>query len=195
MWAFVKSFATYRTIRMAAVISSALTLDSLSAENSTVTVVGTEIGQSDAGNWLVIDGGVYSITGVKPQTDRTLLTLTSPLDAFSRPLELAEQTAKQTVGNFIVQQLTEHWIECTDTAYALPYLTVDNNDCYKLSEYARLMRRSYRVTVRFSDGGDELLCNISTPPIEAHNISFDDGKSQLQNLDYSAYGTAKLTEL
>ena len=41
MWAFVKSFATYRTIRMAAVISSALTLDSLSAENSTVTVVGT----------------------------------------------------------------------------------------------------------------------------------------------------------
>ena len=78
MWAFVKSFATYRTIRMAAVISSALTLDSLSAENSTVTVVGTEIGQNDAGNWLVIDGGVYSITGVKPQTDRTLLTLTSP---------------------------------------------------------------------------------------------------------------------
>lgn len=106
MWAFVKSFATYRTIRMAAVISSALTLDSLSAENSTVTVVGTEIGQSDAGNWLVIDGGVYSIAGVKPQTDRTLLTLTSPLDAFSRPLELAEQTAKQTIGNFIVQQLT-----------------------------------------------------------------------------------------
>lgn len=180
MWAFVKSFATYRTIRMAAVISSALTLDSLSAENSTVTVVGTEIGQNDAGNWLVIDGGVYSITGVKPQTDRTLLTLTSPLDAFSRPLELAEQTAKQTVGNFIVQQLTEHWIECTDTAYALPYLTVsnldttafsppelDNNDCYKLSEYIRLMRRSYRVTVRFSDGGDELLCNMQKPEATA----------------------------
>lgn len=79
------------------------------------------------------------------------------------------------------------------TAFSPPEL--DNNDCYKLSEYARLMRRSYRVTVRFSDGGDELLCNISTPPIEAHNISFDDGKSQLQNLDYSASGTAKLTVL
>ena len=75
MWAFVKSFATYRTIRMAAVISSALTLDSLSAENSTVTVVGTEIGQSDAGNWLVIDGGVgdnvpttvVDLTGDEPE--------------------------------------------------------------------------------------------------------------------------------
>ena len=75
MWAFVKSFATYRTIRMAAVISSALTLDSLSAENSTVTVVGTEIGQSDVGNWLVIDGGVgdnvpttvVDLTGDEPE--------------------------------------------------------------------------------------------------------------------------------
>lgn len=208
MWAFVKSFATYRTIRMAAVISSALTLDSLSAENSTVTVVGTEIGQSDAGNWLVIDGGVYAITGVKPQTDRTLLTLSSPVEAFSRPLEFSEQAAKQTVGNFIVQQLTDNWIECTDAAYALTYLTasnldttafsppeLDNNGCFKLSEYIRLMRRSYRVTVRFSDGGDELLCNISTPPAVSRNISFDDGRSQFQNLDYSASGTAKLTVL
>ena len=75
MLAFVKSFATYRTIRMAAVISSALTLDSLSAENSTVTVVGTEIGQSDAGNWLVIDGGVYSITGKMVKTDKTTLSM------------------------------------------------------------------------------------------------------------------------
>ena len=63
---------------MAAVIASALTLDSLSAENSTVTVVGTDIGQSDAGNWLVIDGRRLFHTGVKPQTDRTLLTLVVP---------------------------------------------------------------------------------------------------------------------
>ena len=98
MWAFVKSFATYRTVKMAAVIASALTLDSLSAENSTVTVVGTDIGQSDAGNWLVIHGQVYSISVVKPQTDRTLLTLVSPLDVFSRLLEFFEQTTTQTVG-------------------------------------------------------------------------------------------------
>ena len=80
MWAFVKSFATYRTIRMAAVISSALTLDSLSAENSTVTVVGTEIGQSDAGNWLVIDGGVYSSFKCHTSTAEGLTTIET--DAF-----------------------------------------------------------------------------------------------------------------
>lgn len=208
MQAFVKSFATYKTTRMAAVITSALTLDSLSAENSTVTVVGTEIGQSDAGSWLVIDGGVYFITGVKPQTDRTLLTLASPVDAFTRPLEFFDQSANQTIGRFIAQQLTEHWIECTDPAYALAYLTVSNldttafvppeldkNGCFKLSEYIRLMRRSYRITVRFSDGGTALVCTISMPPAESRNVSFEDGRSQLQNLDYSSSGTAKLTVL
>lgn len=208
MWAFVKNFATYRTVNMAAVIASALTLDSLSAENSTVTVVGTDIGQSDAGNWLVIDGQVYSISVVKPQTDRTLLTLVSPLDVFSRLLEFFEQTTTQTVGNFIAQQLNEHWISCTDAAYALPYLVVSNLDttvfsppeldkdgCYKLADYARLMRRSYRTTMRFSDAGDSLVCLIDTPPVEDHNVSFDDGHSQLQSLDYSSSGTAKLTVL
>lgn len=208
MWAFVKSFATYRTIKMAAVIASALTLDSLSAENSTVTVVGTSIGQSDAGNWLVIDGEVYAISVVKPQNDRTLLTLISPVDVFSRPLEFFEQSDSQTVGNFITQQLTEHWISCADPAYALPYLMVSNldttafsppeldkNGCYKLSEYVRLMRRSYHTTMRFADAGGTLACAISTPPASAHNVSFEDGRSQLQNLDYSASGTAKLTVL
>ena len=111
-----------------------------------MTVVGTEIGQSDAGNWLVIDGGVYSRTAWEAPDRPHAVDAHVPLDApFSRPLELPSKLAKQTVGNFIVQQLTEHWIECTDTAHALPYLTVsnldttafsppelDNNDCYKL---------------------------------------------------------------
>lgn len=208
MLAYVKSFATYRTIKSAAVLTSALTLDSLSAENSTVTVVGTEIGQSNTGDWLVIDGGVYAISIVKPQTDRTLLTLTSPIEAFSRPLEYFAPALGLSIGGFIAQQLTEHWVECEDPTYALPYLTVssldtspfaapelDNNDCYKLSEYIRLMRRSYRVVVRFADGGTGLACTISTQPAASHNVSFDDGRSQLQNLDYSSSGTAKLTVL
>lgn len=208
MWAFVKSFSTYRTVKMAAVISSALTLDSLSAESSTVTVVGTDIGQSDAGSWLVIDGQVYAISVVKPQGDRTLLTLASPLDTFSRPLEYVAQPTTQTVGGFLAQQLDEHWIDCADAAYALPYLTVSNLDttvfsppemdkdgCFKLSEYARLMRRSYRTTMRFSDAGSSLACLIDTQPAAAHNVSFADGRSQLQSLDYSSSGTAKLTVL
>ena len=59
MEAYVKSFATYRTIKQATAISSALVLDSMDAENSTVTVKGTSIGRENTGDWLIIDGGMY----------------------------------------------------------------------------------------------------------------------------------------
>lgn len=208
MEAFVKSFSTYRTIKKATVISSALTLDSLEADTTTVTVVGTDIGRSNTGDWLIIDGAVYQISNVKPQTDRTLLTLVFPLDAFSRPLELEEQPDGQSIGGFIQNNLQTHWVECEDPVYTMPYLVVsnldttlyaapelDNNGCFTLPDYCRLMRKSYRITVKFVDTGSTLVCIISKAPTAARRISFEDGRSQLQSVDYSSSGTAKLTVL
>lgn len=208
MDAFVKSFSTYRTIKQAAAISSALTLDSLSADTSTVTLVGTAVGRSDTGNWLIINGQIYYIKTVKPQTDRTVLTLQSPLDAFSRLLEYTIPASGQSIGGFIAQQLMEGWIDCADPAYKIPYLTVVNADgsafappelddsgCFSLSTYCRLMRRSYRTTVKFTDAGDRLLCYIDTPQPVSRRVSFDDGASQLQSLEYSSSGVAKITAL
>lgn len=205
---FVKSFAAYRTVKKAAVLSSALTLDSLDEETSTVTVIGTDIGRGNAGDWLIVDGCVYSIKTVKPQNDRTLLTLVSPLEVFSRPLEYEEQTSGQTIGGFVAQQLTAGWVECSDPAYAVPYLTVSNSDtttfappeldssgCFLLNEYARLMRKSYRVRMQFEDSGSTLSCRISKAPAANRQVLFTDGHSQLQSVDYSSSGVAKLTVL
>ena len=61
MDAFVKSFATYRTIKKAYVLSSSLTLDSLERETSTVTIKGTDVGRGNTGDWLIVDGNVYQI--------------------------------------------------------------------------------------------------------------------------------------
>lgn len=206
MDAFVKSFATYRTIKKAYVLSSSLTLDSLDRETSTVTVKGMDIGRSNTGDWLIIDGNVYQITVVKPQNDRTLLTLGSPLDAFSRPIELEMQQDGQSIGGFIADQLQVHWVECLDTAYAVPYLNVSNSDttkyvppeldtkgCFELPDYCRLMRKSYRTAVRFADAGDGLICTIAKRPEVARQVSFADGHSQIQSVDYSAAGVAKIT--
>lgn len=208
MEAFVKSFATYRTIKKATVISSALTLDSLDADTTTVTVIGTGIGRSDTGNWLIIDGNVYQISAVKPQNDRTMLTLVSPLDAFSRPLEYEEQSSGQTVGGFVRNMLRTHWVRCEDPVYAMAYLTVSNSDttafsppeldnsgCFDLPSYCRLMRKSYRVKIQFADAGSTLVCTISRMPVASRQVSFEDGHSKLQSVDYSSSGTAKLTAL
>lgn len=208
MEAFVKSFATYRTIKKATVITSALTLDSLEADTTTVTVVGTDIGRSNTGDWLLIDGLVYRISNVKPQGDRTLLTLAFPLDLFNRSLELQAQPWNQTVGGFIRDTMQSNWVECEDPAYAMPYLVVSNLDttafaapeldssgCFVLADYCRLMRKSYRITVKFVDIGSSLTCVISKAPAASRKVDFTDGRSQLQSVDYSSSGTAKLTVL
>lgn len=208
MEAFVKSFATYRTIKKATVIASALTLDSLEADTTTVTVVGTGIGRSNTGDWLLIDGQVYRISNVKPQGDRTLLTLLSPLDAFNRPLELEKMPRDQYVGGFIMEIMKSQWVECEDPVYTMPYLTVtnldptpyaepelDNSGCFVLTNYCRLMRKTYRTTVKFADAGNTLACTITKAPAATRQVDFSDGRSQLQSVDYSSSGTAKLTVL
>lgn len=208
MECFVKSLSTYRTVKKAAVISRALTLDSLEADTSTVTVVGTGIGRSNTGDWLIIDGRVYRISNVKPQGDRTLLTLAFPLEAFSRQLEQEEQTEYLSIGGFIMKSLTDHWIHCEDPVHAMPYLSVSNQDttpyaapevdsagCFKLTDYCRLMRKSYRIIVNFYDSGENLNCVITKAPAISRQISFSDGRSQLQSVDYSSSGTSKLTVL
>lgn len=208
MEAYIKNYSNYRTTKRVSVVSKALVVDSLDADTSTVVVAGAGVGYSNTGDWLIIDGAVYRISAVKPQAGRTTLTLTSPLDAFNRPLELDEQPAGQTVGGFVMEQLIANWAECDDPVYAIPYLTVSNSDttlfaapdldsagCFALTDYCRLMRKSYRTVVRFTDAGSKLACTISKAPVATRQVSFEDGRSQLQSVDYSQSGTAKITVL
>lgn len=205
---FVKDFKTYRTIKKSAVINSSLVVDSLDKEVSSISVKGIEINQEDTGNWLIIDRMVYQIVSVTPADSYTNLTLQHPLDAFSRPLELQTQIVNQTIGNFVSSSLRKNWVEQDDTVYAIPYLVVsnldtttyvppnvDNGGCYVLSNYCRLMRKSYRVAVSFSDMGSYLLCTIAKNSPPARNVSFDDGRSLLDSVDYGTSGYAKLTVL
>lgn len=208
MQAYLKRYGTFRTVDNYTAISSALTLDSLSADTSTVTVIGTDIGADDAGHWLIVDGLLYQITAVKPQTDRTMLTLGFPLDAFDRTVELDDQPEGQSVGGFIAQQLLTHYRDCPDAVYAMPYLSVtnldatpyvapelDKNGCFNLRDYIRAVRKSLRIDVAFVSTGSGILATVRKVPPASRQISFSDGRSQLQSVDYSSSGTAKLTVL
>lgn len=205
---FVKSFSTYRTIKQATAVSHSMVLDALDRENSTVTVAGSGIDRSDAGNWLIANGQVFRIADVKPETDRAVLTLEAPLEAFQRPLEFEDQPDDQTIGGFIAAQLQTRWAACDDPVYAMPYLHVstvgtvpfvppelDSSGCFSLADYARLMRKAYRVTVAFADAGRQLDCTVQVVPASVRNVSFEDGRSQLQSVAFSYSGLAKITAL
>ena len=210
MEVFVKRFSDYRipSGKKATAISWSLVPDSLDSEISTVTVAGFGIDRSDTGNWLIADGQVFRITSVKPGDNQTALTLENPLETFRRLLELDTQPNDQTIGGFIAQQLREHWTNGDDPTYAVPYLAVSDSDttafvppdldgsgCFSLPEYCRLMRKVYRVAVRFSDDGRQLACRIVAEPAAFRQISFEDGHSQLQSVAYAFSGYAKITAL
>ena len=209
MQVYLKTFAAWRTARQATAIASNLVIDSLDAENSSVTVDGTEIGNGNTGDWIIVDGMVYQLSAVKPQTDRTVLTLTNLIDSFSRPLELPETIPEgQTIGGFIKDVLTSNWILSDDPLFAIPYLTVVSDDAtpfelpeldksglYVLSDYIRLMRRTHRITVTSAPTESGILCRIRTEPEVYRQITFNDGRSQIHNVSYSRSGQSKLTVL
>lgn len=208
MEVFVKSFGSFRTVKHATTVSESLVLESLAADSSTVVVNGTRIDLSDIGNWLVADGFIYSISKVAPGQGVTTLTLTHPLEAFNRPLELQLMPAAASIGDFIAEVFRSEWSACPDPVYAMPYLVVSNSDTtllvppdldnagmFKLPDYCRLMLKSQGVQVTFRDGGESLLCQIQKKPVQRRQISFSDGRSQLVNVVYAASGLAKITAL
>lgn len=208
MDAFIKSYSDFRTIKKLSILSDSLVLDSLDPETSTLTVLGTPVTHKNAGDWLIVDQNVFRIVSVTPKEDRTLLSVTSPIEAFSRPLELTEQHPGSTIGGFIYEAMLKNWISGGDPAYAINYLVVSNSDttsyvapdldgsgCFKLSEYCRLMRKSYRVNVRFTWDENFLVCSIRKDPVAYKQVSFEDGRSKLVKVAYASKGIAKLTVL
>lgn len=208
MEVYVKSFDSWRTIKQATALTSDLCVDSLDKETSSLSVFGTAINRSDAGNWLIVNGSVYLIHQVKPQDGKTALTLLHPMDAFTRLLPFEEQAENQTVGGFISAMLRKHWVEGEDPAYAAPYLTVSDSDTaafvlpdfdsaglFSLADYCRLMRKTYRIAVEFHAAGESLACTIGIIPAVSRQVSFSDGRSQLKSVDYAATGTAKITAI
>lgn len=205
---FIKSFSNFRTLSKLPVLSHSIVVDSLDAEKSTIVVSGASVTRENTGDWLVIDGTVFWISVVTPQIGRTQLTLLPPLEAFARSIELDLQVPDPHVGGFIRNAIVGNWVECPDAAYAAPYLVVSNSDttayvapevdnkgCFSLAAYCRLMRKSYRITVSFSVVGQTLRCDICRLPERSRQISFEDGRSQLQKTAFSASGIAKLTVL
>ena len=206
MEVFIKSFADYRTVKKAVATSYTLVLDALDPEASTITVAGTEISNADVGSWMVCDGQVYRISSVKQKDGQTTVALESPLQAFQRPLIVDSQKFLPTIGGFIESALQRNWAACDDPAYAMPYLvggnseetpfvkpTPDDAGSFSLSDYVRLMRKTYRTTIRFEDHHQYLAFGIFTAPEDSRQVSFEDGHSQLGSVTYTNSGLAKIT--
>ena len=156
------------------------------------------------GNWLYIMGRIYLISQATPSNNQFTATIADPSTAFDRQAVWPSAPAG-TYGAFIKAALETDYLNCADTAYAVPYLQISNTDTtplatpelddtklYKLSDIISSARRA-GVRIDFSIDGEKLSIDISTAAGATHNVFFNDGRAQLETETYSADNVAKVT--
>ncbi len=204
---YLKDANTFLTIRHLAA-DKYTKLPIASAEVNAGEVLLTELLEGDFENAWLLDSAahLYLITESSPNDQQTKFKVIDPAEAFDREI-IYTGSEPTTYGAFISQILTEHYINCPDLAYAMPFVTVSNTDTtaflmpklnegrYKLNEIIRLARLA-GVKVDFSVIGtysETMKITISPPDASVQNIFFSDGKHQINNETYSRDVTAKVT--
>lgn len=203
MIAFVKSRKNFKTVATAEAVSWEVPLASIEDDVGSITLCGTSVTRGNEGDFLVMDGHIWLIDQVSPEEQQTVVNVMDIRCAFDRSLPYAESTL--SIGNFLMQELENHYKAVADDAYAMPYLVLSNTDVteflaptvtdglYSLKTYMRKVNRLRDVQVQFSVSQDTLLVQIFRRDRPSHNIVFDDGRSQLISRSYSRSSVAKVT--
>ena len=203
MIAFVKSRKNFKTVAAAEAVSWEVPLASIEDDVGSITLCGTQVSRGNEGDFLVMDGHIWLIDQVSPEQQQTVVNVTDIRCVFDRSLPYTESTL--AIGNYLAQELENHYKAVSDDAYAMPYLQISNTDVteflgptvtdglYSLKTYMRKVNRLRDVQVQFSVSQDTLLIQIYKRTRPTHNIVFDDGRSQLISRSYSRSSVAKVT--
>lgn len=203
MIAFVKSRKNFKTVAAAEAVSWDVPVASIEDDVGSITLCGTTVSRGNEGDFLIMDGHIWLIDQVSPEEQQTVVNVMDVRCAFDRSLPYTESDL--SIGNYLAQELENHYKACPDDAYAMPYLQISNTDMtaflgptvtdglYSLKTYMRKINRLRDVVVRFSVSADSLLVFIAHRDRPTHNIVFDDGRSQLISRSYSRSSVAKVT--
>lgn len=178
-----------------------------SGKETTGTVVIPVELEDYSGHWLWVDNHLWLIKKSKPDNGQTTLTVADWVNAFERTI-IYTSTAQQVYGDYIEAMLESDFIEQVDPQFAMPYITVNNDDdttfafpiiedgtFYGEYSFADLMKSaiSAGVIIDPSLTSDGLQIDITTKEPVIHRIIFGDGKSQLVSQEYSRNIISKIT--
>ena len=205
MKCYVKSGSTFQTIAQRDTDDYSLTLDSMSGEKSSLTILSEDAPTFLFGNWLLVNGELYRISGASPKSGKTKLALLPPDTLFDRVLAYEESNAA-TIGAYIAGIISSEWINQSDSVYATPYITVTSTDTtpfeapiteddgtFNFLDYIREMRQLHNVVIHASYSGNTLALTISKDPVVVHPLVVNDGHTQLISSDFKSSALAKVT--
>ena len=205
MRAYIKRRGDFKTVMMGSAESWKIPIASAESDTGQI-VLGEYASAEHTGNWLYIMGRIYLISQATPSNNQFTATIADPATAFDRKAVWPSAPAG-TYGSFIKAALETDYLNCTDAAYAVPYLQISNADTtplatpelddtklYRLSDIISTARCA-GVQIDFSIDGEKLAIDISAAAGTTHNVFFNDGRAQLETETYSADNVAKATVL
>lgn len=192
MKAYIKSSANFQTLQDLDVTAWDVPIASTTDESGSITAYGEYAGYE--GNFILMDGTLYLIQSVSPDNSTTVISITSVLDFFDRPVTISGSTC----GGILSNILTNDYINQTDPLYKYSYITVTNTDTtavslsgsYSFKELVSQFADSVEVTI---DGrGFNLAVSITTANRPSHVVTFD-GSEQLLSQTFSRSSVGKVT--
>lgn len=206
MLAYFKNRKTFRTIGKAAPQSWDVPLIASTSESGTITIPKADK-KNYAGEWIYFADHLFLVDESTPKDGLVDLKVSDPAHLFDRQL-IYPSNPESTYGAFIASAIQREYINCSDPAYQINYISVSNDDSTPFEEpkldSARLYSlfdvistaREKGVVLDFEIAGPtQLRIHIHTNSSPAHNIIFNDGHSELNDETFSRAKTAKITVL
>lgn len=202
MVCFFKKLSDFSAYGQADVTDYNVPLGSSGGSTGYVTVVG-ELTQDYTRQWLLLDGNLFYIVDVAPKNGQTTITVGDALTAFGRTLVYTEPSTTN-LGTWIANLVTSEYINLSDTAYDMPYLSVTNAASVTfahvypedgLFSLENVMRdaQSKGVSISFSVGLSTLTMAIANASSATSVLVVGDGHTQLISETYSKTAIAKVT--
>lgn len=203
MVGYLKRMSTFATYQQVEVVAWDAALASIYDDVSQFTVLGKEVEFSSAGDWFICGDFLGVVAEVSPEAGQTSLKCYEAATAFKRPIVPA--AAGTYVEPWLKTAIETNFKAATDTAYAMPYLTVtvdsstafvgpDTEDgLFNIKSYLAKVRRVKSVFVEYEIGRASLGVSIKAKAIPTRNIFFSDGRHEIVGQSYSDSSVAKIT--
>jgi hypothetical protein len=204
--AYFKNRKTFRTIGKATPQSWDVPLIASTSESGTISIP-AENKKNYSGEWIYFANQLFLVDESTPKDGLVDLKVSDPAHLFDRQL-IYPSNPESTYGAFIASAIRREYINCSDAAYQIDYISVNNEDStpfeepkldsanlYSLFDVISTAREKGVVLDFEIAGPTQLNIHIHTNVSPRHNIVFNDGHSELSDETFSRNKTAKITVL
>lgn len=199
---YIKDRSTFETVHWDTPSAWSIPISSALDDTGSATIMETD--EKFVNDFAYIAKHIYVISEEAPSKGINQLTLSDPSTMFDRSLPWPDEPTLN-YGDFIAEQVSSQYVNCSDPEYAISYLDISNSDhtpftapelddtgLYVLSDIiADAQERG--VKIEYTIANKRLLMTISTREEVTHKVFFDEDQTELSTETYSNDITAKVT--